>query len=252
MWIRYALWALLTFEIASAKEGIGARADHDYCQRSNRCSEGQGDCDIDDDCASGLVCGTNNCRDLHPNAHYAHDCCVRKINLNQKLSGYANAWDGKLDFWAGQYGTYSVSNKMITGFYSRHDNHREDRRWRFYTGTGSASEVRCDVSGTKNWANNWDGPLVFQCPTNEALYGVYSEHDNGKEDRRWKFKCCDVGSFATMRYGPWTSYRNNWDAILDYQCSKSNEVIVGVKSDHDNHREDRRWKFRCAELVKRY
>jgi len=194
MWIRYALWALLTNEIASATE--------------------------------------------------------RKINLKQHLSGYENSWDGKLDFWAGRYGTYSVSNKMITGFYSHHDNNREDRRWRFYT--GSASEVKCKVSGTKNWANDWDGRLKFECRKNEALYGVYSEHDNGTEDRRWKFKCCNVGSFATMRYGGWTSYRNNWDSQLNYRCSKSNEVIVGVQSYHDNHREDRRWKFRCAELLKRY
>jgi len=254
MWIRYALWALLTFEIASAndsaEQGIGARADHDYCQPSQRCSEGQGDCDTDNDCASGLLCGQDNCRDLHPNAHHTHDCCVRKIDLCRDLSGYANSWDGKLDFWAGQYGTYSVSNKMITGFYSTHNNRREDRRWKFYT--GSASDATCRVSGTKNWANNWDGHLFFQCPTPEVLYGVYSEHDNGTEDRRWKFKCCNVGSFATLRYGGWTSYMNNWDADLDYRCSKPNEVIVGVKSDHDNHREDRRWKFRCAELLKRY
>jgi hypothetical protein len=225
------------------KPGIGASDDGSYCKPSRRCSEGQGDCDSDDDCASGLACGKDNCRDFHPNAATSMDCCIRKINLNRHLSGYANSWDGKMTFYAG-------SNRMITGFYSHHDNHREDRLWRMYTGT--ASGVKCNIQGWRGWANNWDGVLSFSCPDNQALYGVYSVHDNHREDRRFNFKCCSVGSFADMRYGGWTDYRNYWDSTLNYQCSKSNEVIVGVYSYHDNHREDRRWKFRCAELLKKY
>jgi len=159
------------------------------------------------------------------------------------LSGYANSYDGDMTYYAG-------SKRMIVGFYSKHDNHKEDRIWRFYTGT--ASEVSCSEKGWTVWVNRYDYHLDFSCANNQALYGVHSKHDNHKEDRMWKFKCCDVGSFASMRYGDWTSYRNNWDDNLDYECEKLNEVIVGIKSDHDNHREDRRWYFRCAELLKKY
>ena len=42
---------------------------------------------------------------------------------------------------------------------------------------------------SNDWANNWDGVLNWSCPTGQALVGMYSEHSNRKEDRRFKFKC---------------------------------------------------------------
>merc|ERR1719436_2010560 len=37
--------------------------------------EGEGDCDGDQDCRGGLVCGDNNCRQFGDHFHPKDDCC---------------------------------------------------------------------------------------------------------------------------------------------------------------------------------
>lgn len=41
------------------------------------------------------------------------------------------------------------------------------------------------------YVNDFDQPLVFQCPHGGVLDGVSSYHDNHREDRRFKFYCCE-------------------------------------------------------------
>ena len=46
------------------------------CSVFNKCIEGQGDCDRDNECQSGLVCGDGNCSsDKH---HPTDDCCYKR------------------------------------------------------------------------------------------------------------------------------------------------------------------------------
>ena len=49
--------------------------DSDCCTEENPCSEGDGDCDDDDECSGDLVCGSNNCGG-HPFESH-DDCCVK-------------------------------------------------------------------------------------------------------------------------------------------------------------------------------
>jgi len=57
----------------------GTGDDFDFCSPSNLCSEGQGDCDYDSDCDGNLVCGDNNCKDIHQNVTTpTSDCCYSK------------------------------------------------------------------------------------------------------------------------------------------------------------------------------
>jgi len=51
------------------------------CTAKNKCSIGEGDCDHDDDCASGLVCGHNNCRSEFGwiNGYGEEDCCTTTL-----------------------------------------------------------------------------------------------------------------------------------------------------------------------------
>ena len=49
----------------------------DCCTDDNKCSENQGDCDYDSDCAGDLVCGTNNCPEGFPDEF---DCCKQNPN----------------------------------------------------------------------------------------------------------------------------------------------------------------------------
>ena len=50
------------------------------CQPDNKCGEGEGDCDYDEDCTEDLVCGNNNCRKWNPSAPDTLDCCQKRIS----------------------------------------------------------------------------------------------------------------------------------------------------------------------------
>ena len=43
-----------------------------------QCGEGEGDCDNDDGCAPGLLCGTDNCPAGMPSTH---DCCYKPSKI---------------------------------------------------------------------------------------------------------------------------------------------------------------------------
>lgn len=172
---------------------------------------------------------------------------VLGVKFTSTKSGEANDWDGPLDFSAGK-------DKVLTGVESSHDNGREDRKWKFYT--TEADGLTCSAGSwtagfnrgaNDKWANDWDGPLDFKCPTNSALTAVNSNHDNGKEDRRWRFKCCDItsgGKFSIQSVHT-TGWLNRFDEKLDAKCNP-NSVLVGLKSFHANHQEDRRWALKCG------
>jgi len=47
------------------------------CTPQNPCPEGEGDCEIDNDCSGNLVCGNNNCKQFGTFFHEKDDCCVK-------------------------------------------------------------------------------------------------------------------------------------------------------------------------------
>ena len=46
--------------------------DSSCCTAENPCGVGEGDCDTDNQCAGGLVCGVDNCGPEFPSNY---DCC---------------------------------------------------------------------------------------------------------------------------------------------------------------------------------
>jgi len=162
---------------------------------------------------------------------------------------YAYSVDSTRTNWVNQYDgalSWTTSgNRMVTGFYSKHDNHKEDRMWKF--DHGSVSGVQCSSRRWVNDMNSYDGVLSFSCNPKEAISGFRSTHDNRREDRRWDIQCCTVSNVMLVSMG-FTGYLNNWDGVLDFTCD-DDEVLVGVYSVHDNGREDRRWKAKCAQLT---
>ena len=48
----------------------------DCCQEHGPCGEYEGDCDDDDECEAGLVCGLDNCQALDGEWPESADCCV--------------------------------------------------------------------------------------------------------------------------------------------------------------------------------
>lgn len=138
-----------------------------------------------------------------------------------------NCYDGSL---------YEQCNSR-SAFYrviSYHKNCREDRiwDWRCKTVVKSGSFSQCSWT---SYQNNWDQPLFFRCPSNQVIRGVSSYHDNGKEDRRWRFQCCKANKHYT-RNCKISGYVNSWDGNMDFNAG-GNYAIVGAFSYHDNGKE---------------
>jgi len=149
---------------------------------------------------------------------------------------YVNDWDKPLSYTAGK-------NRMITGIHSVHDNLKEDRRFGFYS--MAASGFSCTPRRWTGFVNGLDKQFVFQCPANHVMDGVYAVHDNGKEDRRFKFRCCKLSN-ASLRKGALQN-ANDWDKPFDFRC-KNGWVLTAIRSKHDNGKEDRRFAFHCSRI----
>ena len=140
---------------------------------------------------------------------------------------YQNQFDQQLSRECHRgYGMYKVS--------SVHDNHREDRVWSWECRKLPIhGYVHCTLTG---YVNNFDEPMNFMCGRNQYIAGVYSYHDNGREDRRWRFSCCSVQNYITKSCYQ-SNYVNNFDAPINYQAHGPDEVFTGVYSYHSNHHE---------------
>jgi len=55
--------------------------DDSCCTPTNRCGIFEGDCDDDEDCLGGLVCGSNNCKGMG----LFDDCCALKDEDEEEL-----------------------------------------------------------------------------------------------------------------------------------------------------------------------
>merc|ERR1712121_153850 len=96
--------------------------------------------------------------------------------------GWQNNWDAR-------HYMYCRNGQHIRRLRSYHDNHREDRRWQ--ADCGDIANVKADQSCVwSGYVNGWDEMLTYACPSGRVLTGMDSYHDNGREDRRFRFRCC--------------------------------------------------------------
>ena len=63
-----------------------SNTDHQCCTKEEKCSIGEGDCDLDDDCQEGLICGVDNCDSGFPGTEY--DCCQQPLGDNIYKKSY--------------------------------------------------------------------------------------------------------------------------------------------------------------------
>ncbi|XP_078668273.1 uncharacterized protein LOC144909819 [Branchiostoma floridae x Branchiostoma belcheri] len=98
-----------------------------------------------------------------------------------------------------------------------------------------------------SWENTYDGDLTFTCPgENQAISGLYSQHNNAFEDRQFMFECSDLP--GNTQGSTWNSnYQNDYDMELNFLCP-FNSVMIGMQSHHNNDKEDRRWSFTCMQV----
>ena len=147
-------------------------------------------------------------------------------NLRQRRFSFHNDYDGRLyRVCENGYGMYHVE--------SMHDNHREDRLWRWEC--RQLFQNRLPTCSWTPYVNEFDQPILFMCGRDEYLRGVESYHSNDHEDRQWRFYCCHSHGYITKSCGI-TGYTNDWDQPLYFQA-RHGGVITGVFSYHDNYRE---------------
>jgi len=79
--------------VAAGALGPGSNADWVFCSPSNQCEIGGGDCDNNSDCKEGLICGEDNCKTWHPQAHQAADCCMEDPNAKKCPDGWTKHED---------------------------------------------------------------------------------------------------------------------------------------------------------------
>merc|ERR1711953_344276 len=114
------------------------------------------------------------------------------------------------------------------GLGSKHNNHHEDRVWDFSCRRG---KVTSDCSWT-GWINGYDEDMNHLCPDGGIVIGVQSKHNNHREDRIWKLKCCKpTGSLSSCS---WSGEINRYDRDMDWTVDEegSERVIVGFHSIH--------------------
>lgn len=123
-------------------------------------------------------------------------CCalsVDGVKLNQRhctWSGSVNDMDRLLNYTC-------PNDTIMAGHYSWHDNGTEDRVYDFYccsynTPSQNIKLAECEIVPDGSWANSWDQPVNFTCPSNKVKVGEVSIHSNSTEDRMYRFRCCKV------------------------------------------------------------
>ena len=100
------------------------------------------------------------------------------------------------------------------------------------------------------YQNEWDKPLHLECQNGNPIYRVKSEHDNSREDRRWRFDCKNVrysahNSIAHLyknfqipakaQHCSWHYRINTYDEPMFFMCP-ANQFMAGVRSRHSNSR----------------
>lgn len=149
--------------------------------------------------------------------------------------------------------------KALKTLVSHHDNHFEDRRWKFECQPeGIKVKDSCkwhkiqyytgrDVFGKKVISNKVGKDLDFQCPDNGILIGLRGDHHNSVEDRAFEFACC-YPEKAVPQDCKKTDWQNNFDKDLSY-TAPDGMLIRGIKSKFDSHYKDRRFAFEVCKMV---
>merc|ERR1711981_1131150 len=164
-------------------------------------------------------------------------------------SGYMNKWDKAMDYTQRNARRGAT---LITGMKSWHHNGMEDRRFKARYRTFEASSGNLKREGV--WLSSltaWDAKWQLNCPANQAIIGFKSHHDNGREDRQFRIRCAKIKQDRTavaVPKGSWTGWQNRYDKDVNYNCP-ARTVLVGIGSQHNNDKEDRRWQFRCSKKV---
>eukprot|EP00440_Ansanella_granifera_P047729 gb/GFBE01051699.1/.p1 GENE.gb/GFBE01051699.1/~~gb/GFBE01051699.1/.p1 ORF type:complete len:407 (+),score=33.00 gb/GFBE01051699.1/:1-1221(+) len=98
--------------------------------------------------------------------------------------------------------------------------------------------------------NAYDKEFTKECVEGEAIVALSSEYGPHYKDRRWKIHCGEIkGAGATLGapcsgWTPKTAYDAKWQQVGGGDV----RILTGMKSKHDNKKEDREWEFKFCTL----
>ena len=128
-----------------------------------------------------------------------------------------------------------------------------------------------DAVLTQNYVNIFQEEFEHHCPPKYVLQGLYSYHDNGEEDRRWKYACrrvdwLDVQSYCggstgwqKRQYHP-SAFRTNYDFLMGSINESDGDIrfywedgqfaLTGMGGKYSKRSNDRRFYFYAAKTTK--
>ncbi|XP_065928481.1 hemagglutinin/amebocyte aggregation factor-like [Magallana gigas] len=180
----------------------------------------------------------NHCRSRGSNSGRSGDkqvhCPLRYLDKNN--------WNQPLNFQS------SSERPAIYQVVSTLHNFYEDRRFDFNCRQvpSVSGSINCKWSG---YVNEYDANVLHTCSNGGYLNGVHSIHNNKKEDRRYKFRCCTPRSGFYHKNCKWTGWENKYDKTLNYFAPTA-YVIKGVNSIHNNKKEDRIFRFEICKVAR--
>jgi len=171
---------------------------------------------------------------------YIEKKCIQRLDTNEKTDlKELNEYDGVMELYE------CPEDYSITHIESEHSNKREDRKWSVRCSQLAYGYDKCDR--LTDYVNEMDKEMDFSCNNGSVISGVYSDHTNKQEDRRWKYKCCKAENTCHSDCQE-SGYINDWDTHMTFDVS-GDERIVGFKSHHKNLKEDRKWKVITCNIV---
>jgi len=101
------------------------------------------------------------------------------------------AWSAERNTWNAVMSYTCHKNQALNGVKSYHSDHHEDRIWRFRC---------CDLSSNNYleheeftyYVNKYDKSFDFRCKEGRVMVGLYSQHSDHNEDRKWRVKCAKL------------------------------------------------------------
>lgn len=152
-----------------------------------------------------------------------------------KRDPWANGFDDRFTFTCPR-------NQGMIRVRSKHNSWYEDRLFDFDCERNSAITTSCTWSTYKNSMRE---KLDYTVPDGNVITGIESYHQNGKEDREFKFQYCKVS--GSLDHCHESGYVNNYDKELSY--GSSSKFIVGWKSVFSGWHRDRKFGFYTCEIT---
>eukprot|EP01084_Bolivina_argentea_P066733 121668_1 len=91
----------------------------------------------------------------------------------------------------GEWFKQCAGNSGITRLQSNYDNDKEDRPWTITCGQLDTAKFKFS-NCVEQAVTPWDTQFNRYCPNNGVIQSIWSDHSNYKEDRIWKFTCCNL------------------------------------------------------------